>query len=89
MSYKHKYSLFFINLRLKLLKRTNLIQLVYWSKVSEKSERETKALSPRLKTGGGILGLGCGAVDRAVASDTRDPRFESRHRQCIYLSIAF
>ena len=37
------------------------------------------------------LGRGCGAVGRAVASDTRDPRFESRHRQYfehIYLSIA-
>ena len=27
------------------------------------------------------LGSGCGAVGRAVASDTRDPRFESSHRQ--------
>ena len=26
-------------------------------------------------------GSGCGSVDRAVASDTRDPRFESRHWQ--------
>ena len=37
------------------------------------------------------LGRGCGAVSRAVASNTRDLRFESRHRQyfeCIYLSIA-
>ena len=27
------------------------------------------------------LGSGCGSVGRAVASDTIDPRFESRHRQ--------
>ena len=36
-------------------------------------------------------GPGCGAVGRAVASNTRDPWFESRHRQNferIYLSIA-
>ena len=26
-------------------------------------------------------GSGCGTVGRAVASDTRDPRFESQHRQ--------
>ena len=26
-------------------------------------------------------GSGCGSVGRAVASNTRDPRFESRHRQ--------
>ena len=28
---------------------------------------------------------GCGAICRAVASDTRDPRFESSHRQNLYL----
>ena len=36
-------------------------------------------------------GSGCGAVGRAVASDTRGPRFESSHRQkfiCI-LNICF
>ena len=36
-------------------------------------------------------GRGCGAVGKAVASDTRDPGFESRHWQYfehIYLSIA-
>ena len=27
------------------------------------------------------LGSGCGSVGRAVASDTRDPRFEFRHQQ--------
>ena len=26
-------------------------------------------------------GSGCGSVGRAVASDTRDPQFETRHRQ--------
>ena len=39
-----------------------------------------------------LMGRGCGAVGRAVASDARDPRFESRHRQYfmrkIYLPIA-
>ena len=33
-----------------------------------------------------VLGSGCGSVGRAVASDTRDPRFESSHRQ-IYIYI--
>ena len=33
------------------------------------------------------LGRGCGAVGRAVASDTRDPRFESQHPLTIYLFI--
>ena len=28
-----------------------------------------------------VWGSGCGSVGRAVASDTRDPRFKSRHRQ--------
>ena len=27
---------------------------------------------------------GCGLVDRAVASETRDPRFESNHRQILF-----
>ena len=31
-----------------------------------------------------IIGRGGGAVGRAVASDTRDPWFESRHRQEFY-----
>ena len=30
-------------------------------------------------------GSGCGSVGRAVASNTRGPRFESSHRQKIYL----
>ena len=29
----------------------------------------------------GALGSGCGSVGRAVTSDTRDLRFESKHRQ--------
>ena len=29
------------------------------------------------------MGSGCGAVGRAVASDTRGPRFESSHRQLL------
>ena len=28
-----------------------------------------------------ITGSGCGSVGRVVASNTRDPRFESSHRQ--------
>ena len=31
-----------------------------------------------------LLGSGCGSVGRAVASDTRGPRFESRHWQNLY-----
>ena len=30
---------------------------------------------------GSELGSGCGSVGRAVASDTKDPRFKSRHPQ--------
>ena len=30
------------------------------------------------------LGSGCGTVGRAVASDTRDPRFESSHWQILF-----
>ena len=30
-----------------------------------------------------FLGSGCGAVGRAVAYDTRGPRFESSHRQLL------
>ena len=33
------------------------------------------------------LGSGCGTVGRADASDTRDPRFKSHHRQIIYRFI--
>ena len=31
-----------------------------------------------------ILGNGCGSISRAVASDTRGPRFKSSHRQTLY-----
>ena len=34
-----------------------------------------------------IWGSGCGAVDRAVASDFRDPRFKSSHWQFYLLPI--
>ena len=33
------------------------------------------------------LGSGCGAVGRAIASNTRDPQFESSHRLYYLLSI--
>ena len=32
-------------------------------------------------------GSGCGSVGRATASDTRDPRFESNHRQTLHTFI--
>ena len=32
---------------------------------------------------------GCGSVGRAVATDTRDPRFESSRRQFNFLSSVF
>ena len=32
---------------------------------------------------------GCGAVGRVVVSDTRDPRFESSHRQFYLLSTVY
>ena len=35
----------------------------------------------------GTMGSGCGSVGRAVASDTRGPRFESSHRQKFILNI--
>ena len=34
-----------------------------------------------------FLGSGCGSVGRAVAFDTRGPRFESSHRQKFILNI--
>ena len=34
-----------------------------------------------------ILGSGCGLVGRAVASNSRGPRFESSHRQTFILDI--
>ena len=34
-----------------------------------------------------FVGSGCGSVGRAVASDTRGPRFESSHRQKKYIFI--
>ena len=33
------------------------------------------------------LGSGCGSVGRAVASDSRGPRFESSHRQKFILNV--
>ena len=33
-----------------------------------------------------FLDSGCGSVGRSVASDARDPRFESSHRQIYFLS---
>ena len=35
----------------------------------------------------GPWGSGCGSVGREVASDTRDPRFESRHRQNFFYQL--
>ena len=35
------------------------------------------------------LGSACGEVGRAVASDTRDPRFESRHWQFCKITANF
>ena len=34
-----------------------------------------------------IIGSGCGSVGRAVASDTRDPQYKSRHRQNIIYQL--
>ena len=34
-----------------------------------------------------VLGSGCGSVGRAVASDTRGPRFESHHQKNLFISI--
>ena len=38
---------------------------------------------------GGVGQWLCGSVGRAVASDTRGPRFESSHRQKFILNICF
>ena len=35
------------------------------------------------------LGSGCGSVGRAVASNTRGPRFESSHRQKINIELLY
>ena len=43
--------------------------------------RRFKSLSSVTNQRGSLLGSGCGSVGRAVASDTRCPRFESSHRQ--------
>ena len=32
-------------------------------------------------------GSGCGSIDKAVVSDTRGPRFESRHRRSVYWTL--
>ena len=34
-----------------------------------------------------ILGRGCGAVGRAVTTDTGDPRFKSQHKKIIFLNV--
>ena len=39
--------------------------------------------------GRGLQGSACGSVGRAVASDTRDPQFESGHRQTFKWNICF
>ena len=36
-----------------------------------------------------VSGSGCGSVGRAVASNTRGPRFESSHRQKFYIEHLF
>ena len=36
-----------------------------------------------------VVASGCGSVGRAVASDTRDPRFESRHWQNFFYQIIY
>ena len=35
------------------------------------------------------VGSGCGSVGRAVASDTRDPRFQSSHQQNFYRTFVY
>ena len=47
------------------------------------TKREQERQSKSLKT----LGCGCGTVGRAVASDTRDPWFESQHWQLSILNV--
>ena len=34
-----------------------------------------------------LLGSGCGSVGRAVAPDTRGPRFESSHQQNFIMNM--
>ena len=43
--------------------------------ILERNEREK--MSPNMNQ----MGSGCGSVGRAVAFDTRDPRFDSSHQQ--------
>ena len=51
----------------------------FWRWLHEKRKREREKLyTDRI---GRNQSSGCGAVGRAVASDTRDPRFESSHLQ--------
>ena len=40
-----------------------------------------ETLKTNIKLSTHYMGSGCGSVGRAVALDTRGPRFDSRHRQ--------
>ena len=48
----------------------------FWAEISQESK------------GAVVKCCGSGTVGRAVASDTRDPRFKSQHRLIIYVSAA-
>ena len=51
----------------------------------------TKRLLPLSINSGNMykenMGIGCGSVGRAVASDTRGPQFESSHRRNFIMNI--
>ena len=52
----------------------------------EKADREKKKKSIAKLV---LVGSGCSSVGRVVASDTRDPRFESRHWQNFYRTFVY
>ena len=64
---------------ISLLQRKKNIKITEIIKIIPKSYtiKETKI----------IIGSGCGSVGRAVASDTRDPQYKSRHRQNIIYQL--
>ena len=74
------------NLYLSIIRSDHLIYSQNWLKDKTCSSHfgEKKKATNKISK---LKGSGCGSVSRAVASDSRGPRFESRHRQKFKLNI--
>ena len=62
----------------------SIISFPLWRHDLDLDDRRPNAIQldcQKIKLTFNFLGSGCGSVGRAVASDTRGPRFESSHRQ--------